>query len=334
MAKLILGSSPDEIDRAEAKRMREIEAEVQARQQEQANRIKKLVQTEKRNKVIILSVISVSLFILISCCVYQAFFKPILSQDDVSNMITTQTAEFNKNGLHGYIYDNFTTWFGELASEDREDIEHFEPDLSTLVINDIAQTKYQRFISVDFAVDVMVKHVDTKGENDTIVPGIEETSRYYFSIPIEMSPVKNSDGTKIKYYAYQPASQMRLTFYDSTGITEVDKASPYLVFPEETDVDEDTLESAKLKLNRLLSDLYDGKDVGADLGSLYEFKDSGAKFVEIVEFEYHTDVGKNQLGSNARCVYTVETKDGIKIRTEFYCVITKNGSTYSIGSVL
>lgn len=334
MPKLVLGSNPDEINRAEAERMRELEAEVQARQQEQSNRIKQLVKKERRNKIIIISFTVIAVLALIGTTVYQAFIKPTLTSDDVSTMIANQTSSFDKDGIQGYIYKNFEEWFNTSMLSQADTIEYVSPDMTSLTIDDISQTNYKRLVSVDFSIDIDIKQKDTKNyETNEVVEGLMETKRYYFSIPIEMTEVKNNNGDFV-CYAYQPASTLRLTFYESKDIATVDEASQFLAFPEDTEADKDETEAVKVKLNRLLSDLYAGKDVGKDLTSSYDFKTIDATFIEITDFEYHTDEGKNAIGSNARCVYTIETDDGVRISTEIYCVITKNGSTYSIGSII
>ena len=331
MAKLVLGSNPETIEKEEAEKIRKLDEEVRERQKEQSLRLQRFAKKYKRNKVFILVLFYFIVLGLFGGCIYMAFFKQNITEEDVTSIAKKQTASFNASGVDGYVRKNFNTWYEMLLAGKSEKIEYIRPNLNSLSIDEVKGSG-QNFGRVYFSLDIETKLKDTKDEKGNIVTGLTTDTRYYFMIPLEMVYQTNAEGIAVAG-GYTPSGTMKMTMLDTANTAEVQKKSQFLGFEKESDQPKAVTESAKIKVDKILSDIYAGRDISQDFKSYYPLRESqNATYVSLDDFEYHTK--NNALGYNARCVYTVETVDGFKYQNELYLAIRQNGSTYTINGVL
>lgn len=156
------------------------------------------------------------------------------------------------------------------------------------------------------------------------------TVRYNFYLPVEFYSIFDTDGVTQVASGYRPASD--LNFYllndvhqesDFDNITE----NQYYVFKGLQEVDEDTLNSAKIKVDNILNALYSGRDTSQDFYNYRTFNTFGATYVKMLDFKMYE--GKNAMGYNATVEYTVKTTQGFQYQINAYLLVEPVGSGQS-----
>ena len=98
-------------EKEEARKQRELEAEVQQRNSIRNKKLEQLNKKQKQNKyTVIISIVVIALSLIIFGT-YNTFFKQPLTVDDVNTLIRRSDAKFNDGGLEGFIYNNVAEVF-------------------------------------------------------------------------------------------------------------------------------------------------------------------------------------------------------------------------------
>ena len=104
--KLNLSKNNEAVAEAEAKRIRELENDIQEQNQLRQQRIKQMHQKQKIMKISIISVFALVMIIFISILLYCAVFKKTISEQEVINYAYMYSQEFPKSGVEGYLRNN------------------------------------------------------------------------------------------------------------------------------------------------------------------------------------------------------------------------------------
>ena len=158
------------------------------------------------------------------------------------------------------------------------------------------------------------------------------TLRYNFYLPVEL--FYEFDNGKAVTSGYRAAGEMNLYSLNETDqkdFTEIVE-SPVFAFNEDNLVLEDELESAQIKVDKTLGDLYSKRDTSQDFMNYRTFNTYDATYVGLVSFSMYTV--PNQLGYNAKVVYTIETTQGFQYNVEEYMTIEASGSSWVIKAIM
>lgn len=169
--------------------------------------------------------------------------------------------------------------------------------------------------------------------NELMKRGSTYITRYIFTSPIEYYSEYDEDGTTPIRYGYRLASDTSLQSFvriNQTNFEEIEKNKAYS-FDDIEVVDEDTLESAKIKVDKTLDDLYSGRDTSQDVLLFHQFNTFNGTYVSLDEFQLYQDT--NGLGFNAYAVYTVQF-DGFTYSAHAYLKLEKSGTSWVITSFL
>lgn len=328
MVKLKLGLTSKEFEEEELERIRENDEEVARREKLYELKVQELNKRKKRDKLLVITSLIVVVLSLIVFGTYNTFFKAMPTEDDMKAVIATNVRQFPVSGLDGFIRNNFNTWYKEQSSIKSDTIERVTPQLNTFSIDNVVQTS--SFLArVYFSMDITVKEKDVK-ENDVVTTGKTTTQRYNFFIPIEYYS-KTDDSGRVLALGYRPVSNMAMNFLeriDTEKVTESDS----LKFNLEEKQSESIINSAKIKVDKTLSDLYAGKDTSQDFLTNYKFNALDVKYENIVSFEFYKQA--NELGYNAKVIYNVTTKEGVSYKITSYLALRQNGSTWVIYGML
>lgn len=149
------------------------------------------------------------------------------------------------------------------------------------------------------------------------------TKTYYFTIPIEYF----QEG---KVRGYRPAANMSLYSLQSADVTnfkEIDIDQNY-AFNSDSIVDKDTLEAARIKVDKTLEDLYTGRDVSQDFFNNYKFNTYGAEYLGISNFALYKQ--DNRVEFNAIVSYQIKLENGLIYQLYAYLKIEKDGQSWII----
>ena len=174
MAKVVLGKTPQDLEKEQAKREREMEAELQQTILERQKKIQALHSKQKTNKIIIILVVVLIAGILITFGTYNTFFKKGITLEDVDYEIAVanQTNIFPSEGLDGYIRDNCDALFERYMRIDPKrgkDIASVEVDKNSCSIYKVRKLN-ATLAQVYYSFDVIV----TKKDVQVTDPGLIE----------------------------------------------------------------------------------------------------------------------------------------------------------------
>lgn len=174
--KITLGKSPEEQAAEEAKRQRELEAQIQQSMLERQQKINALHKKQKSNKIIIISFTSIIVIALLVFGTYNTFFKQGLQIDDVNNQIAQSTNRLNfpSEGLDNYIRDNSQAFFNKYASTgDNDQIEYANVDKNSVNISKVVKMSNTLSV-VYFSADIEVKNEDTQVVDQAIIEKLKK----------------------------------------------------------------------------------------------------------------------------------------------------------------
>lgn len=155
MAKIVLGKTKDDLDREEAKKQREKEAEIQNYISERQMKLEALHRQQTKNKIILIAVVSVIATGLTFFGVYNTFFKKGLTmENDVNPAINGAISglSFPSEGLDNYIRDNCESMFNKYFNINNNQVDHVYVDKNSCNIrkvNAYSATMAQVWFSVD-----------------------------------------------------------------------------------------------------------------------------------------------------------------------------------------
>lgn len=321
MARFNFGTTQEDIEKQEAAELRQQEAMIQRRTQERNLKLQKLNRKNKRNRVILIVLFILFFIGMLIFGTYNTFFKQTLDETQINNMIEEKTLTFNTDGVEGFLHNSIAPFFQEMSSPVSTDadngIETYALDPNSVRVTRIIAAAPDTAI-VYFNANVTVKREDGyKEEHGEKVAYTGETTynEYQFRVVLTI---------KDKGYHYASGLEIQPQILkDDYSFDDIEE-SWYLSF-EENEIekidDQAKIDDIQIKVDRILSDLYEGKDVGSD-SDTNRFNTNDT-YKGIVEFAmYQKD---NPLGYNAVCTYTIETIDHLTYTNTVYMKISSNG---------
>ena len=324
--KFVFNKTREDNEKEEAKKQRELEAEVQNRNTIRSKKLEQLNKKTKQNKmIVIISMIVISSALLIFGT-YNTFFKQPLTQQEVVQLIKQSDVKFNDGGIEGFLYNNIEEIFKDNTGVDsiKGGVEVYKLDLNSLRIDNIqslnANTAY-----VEFYINVYSKGYDRE-EKDRYTGELKVVKGTELEIPYRFSAlIGNNKGT------YYFASDVEILGYVSAEDSKITK-STYLSFEDKQKVSDDVANSAKTKVDRIMADLYAHKDVGGDYEPSAKDFDYNLEYRGINEFKMYQET--NALGYNVVMTYTVASINGFTYTTKTYLKVEQAGNSWKITKIL
>lgn len=184
MPKLILGKTSEEIAAEEALKQREREVAIQQEMLDRQQKVIALHKAQKRNKIIIIAVISVAAISLITFGTYNTFFKKGLQIDQVQAQIASNVNYFPEAGLDNFIRDACEPLFFQSVSYDRSAYEWVDVVEDSVYISRVRPVS-NNLAEVYFSVDVTMKPVDVLVTDQAV---IDRLHRNGFANEVETTP--------------------------------------------------------------------------------------------------------------------------------------------------
>lgn len=184
MPKLILGKTSEEIAAEEALKQREREVAIQQEMLDRQQKVIELHNAQKRNKIIIIAVISVAAISLITFGTYNTFFKKGLQIEQVQAQIASNVNYFPEAGLDNFIRDACEPLFFQSVSYDRSAYEWVDVVEDSVYISRV-RTASNNLAEVYFSVDVTMKPVDVLVTDQAV---IDRLYRNGFANEVETTP--------------------------------------------------------------------------------------------------------------------------------------------------
>ena len=320
-----LGQTREDREKQEAEQIREMELNINEKNQRRQRKIATLNRRSKRNKIIVICVFSLLCISLLVFGTYNTFFKKTITMDDVVGVVTSR-ATFDSSGVEGFLYERIDS---EIYSYFRssETVKEFKFDKNSLRIDKIMPINNETAL-IYFSGDMYITEVDIKERDkegkEIIIPGQEYKESYTFYTIIMSNGSNYAFGSK-------------LGLIESTVIlsSNTDNTTSAFLSFEGVPADDDAVMITKrTKVERILSDIYQDKTVGSDFESTnaLKFKKDHAEFKGITQFISYT--GTNPLGFNAYCEYKVQTQTGLQITKVAYITLEPNGQSYKITKFL
>lgn len=327
MAKLHLGKSPEQIMlEQEQKKFEKINA-LEKEKELQNLKLRQLVKSRQRKLRITGGIVAFVISFILIFGIYNTFIKHTLNENDVRTVVSKSVYDFPVAGLDDYINKNFQDWLNDATTYNVQDdnIKEVKYVDSSVRIDKVTKLS-SSLARVYFSADLEVTKVAAGDENATST----EKVRYRFFMPIENYYKYNKNGAPT-VNGFRPVGQMTmysLKDINSAKITENDN----LKFNEDSKVDEKTLESAKVKVDSVLGDLYLGRDTSQSFYNYLKFNSQKAVYLGIDDFKLYKD--SNNLGYNALVKYTVKTKEGFNYQCSHYLLVVKDGKSWIINAFL
>ena len=184
MPKLILGKTSEEIAAEEALKQREREVAIQQEMLDRQQKVIALHNAQKRNKIIIIAVISVAAISLITFGTYNTFFKKGLQIEQVQAQIASNVNYFPEAGLDNFIRDACEPLFFQSVSYDRSAYEWVDVVEDSVYISRVRPAS-NNLAEVYFSVDVTMKPVDVLVTDQAV---IDRLYRNGFANEVETTP--------------------------------------------------------------------------------------------------------------------------------------------------
>ena len=163
--KIVLGKTHEDLEREEAKKQREKEAQIQNSIAERQAKIEALHKKQATNKIIIISAASAIAAGLTFFGIYNTFFKKgITLEEDVAPYVTDtiSTLSFPYAGLDNYLSDNCDTLFRNYAQINSNSVNQLVVDRTSCYVNRVRPIT-SNLAQVYFSVDI------ESIENDTVI---------------------------------------------------------------------------------------------------------------------------------------------------------------------
>lgn len=325
MAKLHLGKSPEQLIQEQEQQKLERLSKIEKERTLQELKLRQLMKKRKKKLWITGGVTAFVIGSLFLFGVYNTFIKHSMNETDVRQVVSQSVYDFPVAGLDDFINSNFQTWLGNSATFNTQDDNIKELKFVDGSVRIDKVTKLSSYLArVYFSADIDV----TKGKDDSSVT--HEVVRYRFFMPIENYYKHSKDGTPT-VNGFRPVGEMTLYSLQDINVADITE-NDNLKFNEDAKVDEKTLESAKVKVDNILGDLYLGRDTSQAFYNYLKFNSQKAVYLGIDEFKMFNE--KNNLGYNATVKYTVKTKEGFNYQCKHYLLVVKDGKSWVINAFL
>lgn len=335
MAKLIIGKTPEQIQREEDERNKERIANIQEQEIEQQRQLRELVFKQKRNRWIVISIFSIFSIALLIFGTYNTFFKAPLNVDDVARVVyqyQSQLPDYSYSGLDGFIRNNFDKWYNDqllLEQTKNNAFEYVKGNLDSITIDEIRHdSNNAMFVRVYFSIDIETKKIDSKDDEGNIITGQTDITRTRFYIPIEYYYNRDANG-KAQTVGY--AAIGRLSYYMLANTDQSDYIiSDWFAFNDEYKYEptDNDYTSALIRVEKILTDMYNGTVDKSQYPSVRTFvNENNAKFVSISSFEFYRQ--PNAMNLNAYVTYIIETKEGFQYMNVNYLLLEEVGEGQS-----
>lgn len=170
--------------------------------------------------------------------------------------------------------------------------------------------------------------------------GTTSKVRYNFYVPIEFYFIYSDiteDGTptgSVVGGGFRPAGDMTLYTLLQPDVTEFEEIAynQALVCHEDYMVDEETLRQMQVSVDKILDDLYSGRDTSQEFFNYRKFNGFDSVYNGIVAMESYTE--PNALGMNTHVTYSIKTSQGFIYTLETWLLVEKDGSSYIITKML
>jgi hypothetical protein len=313
-----LGQTREDIEKEQAQQLLELEAEINQRNRVKQEKLGKYKRKNRRNKIIIVVLIILIFLSFLTFGTYNTFIKQPLSAEDVQSLIqSSEKAYFDTSGIQGFITNNTSYIRDNYIKLSNDNLENLKLDKNSVAINKIQQLDRNTAI-VYFSIDIETKEKDTKDNKNNLLEGKIEVIPYQFRVIVRDVSVVEGETHK-----YSFASDIELVDNNNIFTTGDITTTPYFDFNGLKQDEENIMVAKQTKIDRILSDLYEGKDVRDEFGSKQLVPSNGNIYKGISSFiSYQSN---NALGFNAVCTYIVETASGFTYTNVCYLAIEANG---------
>lgn len=236
MNKIVLGKTKDDLDREEAKKQREKEAEIQNYISERQMKLEALHKKQTKNKMILIAAISVIATSLTFFGVYNTFFKKgITMENDVNPAIRGAVSglSFPSDGLDNYIRDNCEAMFNKHFNINNNQVDHIYVDKNSCNIRKV-NAYSSTMAQVWFSVDVTTVEKDHEITDSYILNQIENINR----MTETASSYENND-SKFEFASNE------ISFNDTLQFTAATKKDPSV---DDSSVNDDSSTSKDSKV--------------------------------------------------------------------------------------
>lgn len=220
----------------------------------------------------------------------------------------------------------------EIDIMDDEPNEPLTPDVANKTDESSGYTEIDSNIGSD---NIEHYYIATNGR--IMKTGAVTRQRYTFHIPIELYYKRSSTGAVVAA-GFKPAAEMTLYTLEMIDINGEDDQfgeiipNSYFICDEDMKLDQDTTNKIRIKVDKTLSDLYEGKDTSQDFLNYLQFNGYNAKYNGIQSIDAYNQT--NVLGYNTHVVYTITTSQGFEYTLDTWLNVEASGNSYVIKGML
>lgn len=172
--------------------------------------------------------------------------------------------------------------------------------------------------------------------------GSTSTVRYNFYVPIEFYYVYSGGYDEetgqpigsVVAGGFRPAGDMTLFTLEQPDVHTFDEIAynSSFICDEETILDEETTRQIQVKVDKTLSDLYEGRDTSQDFYNYRKFNGFSAEYAGITELKSYSQ--KNAFGMNTHVTYSIKTSQGFIYTLETWMDVEQDGNSWVIKEML
>lgn len=185
--KLQLGKSPETLEKERAEKQRKLEAEIQQRNAERQAKIQALHKIQTRNKILIISFISILFIAMMTFGIYNVFIKKVIPEERIVELSDIEIARkvntYPSSEIEGYLSNNIQNLLAKYIKMD-DNIESVIADKNSVHIVKI-QTISNTLAQIDFSVDVTVKEKDERVSDPEVIAILQKNG---LQMPVEEEP--------------------------------------------------------------------------------------------------------------------------------------------------
>ena len=302
----------------------EMEKIVRSKNFAQENQLNNLQRKRRLTRRLTIALTTLAAIALLAFGVYGAFFRKVLSTDDIKNVIydTPLVNElFPSSAVEGYLRQNINTILEGYITPANSSVESVIAEPNSLYVTRINKRNVE-IANVQFVVTITTKEKDDLDSEGNTVIGKSTSGDYNFLVPIRYN-------TSAKMFSLAGKPELSVEpVINSPYEVEISPYFSYDNIPEANDVQS---ASAKNFIDTFLRTLYNSNS-SIDLftsQSRDAFHVEGQKFVTITDF--HLYDGANHAGFNSFCDFTVQTDTGFSYNTRLYFMLENlTGETWVI----